>query len=338
LALLTASLLITGTIAELVVRRLDHDAFPRLRMFERAGDGSIVLASNTAARLIGSRGTICEIVTGPHGVRVQDAGAAEPRGAWLAVGDSQVLGFGVADRDTFVARASAAGVPMINAGVPGYGVEDALHRAATLVGPLRARGVLLVVNQANDWEEVGQPIERRFRVRGGWLLQAANADGWRARYLASPISRLHLFYYAMQPIIGRGPSNFTAAATIPGWLSAPQTQDAATHAMAAAVRRFASTQPHVPVVVAFLPVDCATSAIRALRSPFASLLRNNNPWMDHTLRDQLRMSLVGTTMIDLLPALTDADDFLDDDYHLSPRGHLAVAQVLVSQLSERTAR
>src|ERR1700759_2749152 len=104
-ALFFVSLLIAGGCGGLLVRPLDGNAFPRLRMFETARDGSIDLEPNAAFRLIGSRGNVCEISTGAYGVRVPHAGAeAGPHGSWLAVGDSQVLGFGVDDGDTFAAR------------------------------------------------------------------------------------------------------------------------------------------------------------------------------------------------------------------------------------------
>jgi lysophospholipase L1-like esterase len=339
IAVFTISLVITGIVAELIVRRLDGNAFPRLRMFELERDGSITLEPNATSRLIASRGAVCEIATGTYGVRTHRAGEpAGPRGAWLVVGDSQVLGFGVADSETFAARATAAGVPMVNAGVPGYGVEDALHRAAELLDPLRPRGVIVVVNQANDWEEIRQPAQSRFRVRGGWLLQASTADGWKAHYLASPLSRFHLFYYAMQPLFSGGPVGFAAASSAPEWLIAPQLQSAATRDMADAVHAFARQHPGVEVVVAFLPVDCATSPTRAARSPFAPLLGGRAPWRDRTLSEQLRASLAATPMIDLMPVLGRADEFLDGDYHLSPGGHQAVAQALVTFLQKKEWR
>ena len=114
---------------------------------------------------------------------------------WLAVGDSQVLGLGVPDSATFSAIVTRQGFKMANAGVPGHGVEDALQHAAYLLPLLKPKGILVAVNQANDWEEVGHLASERLRVRGSWLLQPADATGWVGAFMASPFSHSHFLFY-----------------------------------------------------------------------------------------------------------------------------------------------
>lgn len=326
---LLVSLTISGALAEGLVRSIDGGAFPRLRLFVEDARVGIALRA-FATTQVSRKGGAWSMATGDDGVRVTPNLGGD---AWIVVGDSQALGFGVEDGQTFAARATAAGVPMLSAGVPGYGVEDSLRRASTFLARRPARGIVVVVNQANDWEEIGSTVESRYRVVGGWLMNASSATTVRARLLGSNLTRLHLFYHAMQPFAGEQPS---AKVPVPRWLAQPDSEVRTTQAVAAAIAQFAEAHPGVPLVVCFLPVDCATSAERAMSSPFREpMLRvRAEPWRERTLRDQLRAALGSRELVDLTPALTAPANFLANDYHLSPRGHAGVAALLVRHISK----
>ncbi len=329
------STLLTLAAAEAVVRARDGGALPKLRLFMSVAGGRIVLRPGAEARVGGPRGPY-RVATDGLGIRAARAAAAPaPAGGWLAVGDSQVLGMGLDWHDTFAARLSERGLSLRAAGVPGYGVEDALEHAADLAPRARAAGVVVFVNQANDWEEWGRPIAGRHHARGGWLLAAEDGGSLRGAFMGSPLSRSHLLFFAAQ-FVFRDSSARNGRPEAPAWLADPASQDAVTSAMAAAIRRFATAHPDLEVVVCFLPVDFATSAARARVSPFAALLARAGigaPWTDRRLRDQLRRSLIDTRFVDLTSVLDGRPEaFQDGDYHLSPVGHQRVADVLAVRL------
>ncbi len=321
------SLVVSGAVAEGIVRSMDGGAFPRLRLFVNDGRSGIVLKSNATA-LVTKKGGSWSMRTGDDGLRAPSNVA----NAWLVVGDSQALGFGVDDGDTFAARATAAGLPMVSAGVPGYGVDDSLRRAEALLSKRAVRGVIVFVNQANDWEETTSRVEERYRVIGGWLVNASSASTLRARLLGSEVTRLHVLYHAVQSFADEQPAQTAAP---PRWLASPDAEVETTREIAASIERFAAAHPAVPLVVCFLPVDGATNAARANVSPFREqmLRANAEPWRDRTLRNQLRAALGARPFVDLTPVLTAPSDFLDGDYHLSPEGHAAVASLLVRHIT-----
>ena len=331
-ALVVASLLATFGAAEAVVRLVDGGGLPSLPIFAQLADGLIVLQSDVEVRHRHQNGHVYTLTTAAYGLRGPAPADIGPARGWLAVGDSQVLGLGVGDSSTFSAIATARDVPMANAGVPGHGVEDALAHAAILLPLLRPKGVLVVVNQANDWEEAGHPVQERLRVRGSWLLQPADAEGWKGAFMASPLSRSHFMFFAAQLLhVTFAPRR--PAPQSPAWLSRPGGEEPTTARMADAIRVFAKAHSEVQTIVCFLPVDVATSPERVAKSPFRSLLGDRQPWQDHDLRDQLARELAGVRFIDLLPTLTDHPEaFLDDDYHLSQIGHALVADTIVRDI------
>jgi hypothetical protein len=319
--------------AEAVVRWYDRGGLPSMRLFEQRGGGPIVLMERAEARHRRWNGDVYPVVTGAFGLRAGTAAESAPApGGWIAVGDSQVFGLGVSASETFTAVATKQGLRTANAGVPGYGVEDALERAAALLPQLKPKGVLVIVNQANDWEEMGRPVQDRFRVRGGWLLQPEHAAGWEGAFMEGPLSRVHVLFYAAQLLHLVGHYPHPAAA--PQWITSPRAQEPATRKMAQAIAAFASAHADVATVVCFLPVDFATGSERAAQSPFQAMVKDRRPWEDHELRDQLITSLPAVQFVDLLPVLRDRPDaFLDQDYHLSRVGHALVADAIVHRLA-----
>ena len=325
-------LLLLG-VAEASLRWYDGGGLPSLRLFWQMEDGDISLRDGAQVLHRLRNGYVYPVSTGPYGIRA--AGGTEPVPGpdnWIAIGDSQIFGLGVTFQETFAEICRHEGIPVINAGVPGYGIEDGLRRVNRLLPKFRPKGILLFVNQANDWEEFGHPVEDRFKVKGGWLLRPGDADGAEGLFMASPLSRVHFFYYINQ-FLYLAIRNKNSPVPPPPWISAPGEQDAVTARMVEMIHAFAAAHPEIKVLVIYLPVDFAAGEDRAPKSPFAGMIQGTQPWKQHVLRDQLFKYIGNTPYLDLLPILADRSEaFLDGDYHLSPIGHKMVASAIIRKL------
>ena len=323
IGLVVGSLVVSLLAAEVAVRLATGGAFRQLPIYTAHPTTGIALLPDAQGTLRAPGGHLTTVHTNHDGQRPTGAPAA----SWLVVGDSQVLGLGVEDAETFAAVGTTAGLSLRAAGVPGYGVEDALRAARAHLTP-STLGVLLVVNQANDAHEWGHPVEDRFTTAGGWLLPVGRAHGWRRTFFASPLAHLHLLHHLV-----------VLTAGTPEALHEPQwTADVAfAQGVADAVIAFAQSVD-VPVQVAFLPVDLAASPDRVGYSPFSEAVGDRTPWTDTSVARSLRLALpkdIG--FVDLTPALRRADSFLPHDYHLSPKGHARVAVALVPRLATPAA-
>ena len=116
--------------------------------------------------------------------------ASVPEGApvWAtAFGDSFTHGDDVRDEETWVARLGDRGLPTVNLGVPGYGVDQAWLRYRKLKDQIRSRVVLIgvmadnIARHVNRYRPFITPSERVFFVKPRFEM----IDG-RLRLLASP--------------------------------------------------------------------------------------------------------------------------------------------------------
>ena len=325
LGIAMASLLITGCMGEGLTRWLGDGARPHLNIFHQTDDNQITLAPDAESRVRRITGEVFTVTTNADGLRMP----APDGPAWLVVGDSQVLGMGVAGEETFAAIAG-----LYNGGVPGYGVADALDAAAALVPALDAEGVLVIINQANDWTEGLVPIRQRHVVAQGWLLESA--EGAASGFWSSPLSRSHLLYYAGLLLTIGGPQALAADdGAVPDWLRDPAGQAALTAQLGESVRAFAAAQPELPVVVGFLPVDLVAGPDRVAQSAFGQYAEglSSPPWSDTHLREQLQAATAPLPFLDLTPALAGHPEaFLDRDYHLSAAGHALVAAAITENI------
>jgi hypothetical protein len=102
------------------------------------------------------------INTGPYGIRGNrpEAGnaAAPPTGTILAVGDSFTFGTEVGDRFTWPAYLEGMiGRPVLNAGVPGYGTDQIVLRAESLIPVLKPAKLIVSFFQA-DFERAALKV------------------------------------------------------------------------------------------------------------------------------------------------------------------------------------
>lgn len=308
-------------LAEGITRILDQDALPRLSVFAEEG-GNIVLQHGASARLQHPTGRVTSVHTDADGCRL-----GGDRGGWLAVGDSQVMGQGVADDETFAALASAQGLPVANCGVPGHGVEDALAHASAHAEAFGTRGVLVVVNQLNDWTEAGIPAIERLAVRGGFLVTRAHADSRAGQLLASPLARSHVLLGLLLLTAS------SASQAPPLALRDASASSQASAMIASALRHFAAAHPALRTVAVLLPSDLEAAPERRTRS--AAWFDGFEPGQWTPLRASLTTALSATPVetVDLTAALTSRPEaFLDADTHLSPTGHRLVADVLRTSL------
>ena len=288
----------------------------QLGIFQHAEGGDIVLAPCASDRVRGPDGVVTEVVTDRSGFRVAVTCEATQSDV-VVLGDSQVFGLGVRHEDTFAARLGAR-----NAGVPDYGVADAL--ALGRQASSAAAVVVIVVNQANDWVDGTARSAERNVLRAGYLLRKDRLDAPGAWLWSTPFARSALLYQVWLRVAPL-PSPST-----PGWLANPAGEGAMTRRFASLILDFAAAVPTTRVLPVWLPADLATSEARSRLSPLApaEAIALARPWADTTLRDDLAAALAPMPLVDLSPALIAPDSFLPHDFHLSAAGHAAVAEQL----------
>ena len=325
LTIMGVSCAITAGVCEGLVRLADDNATPMIRLFSQTDDGEIGLLPNASARIASPVGEPWEIHTNDRGNRVSPVELSDQ--AWIAVGDSQVMGNGVADESPFPALVQLDGEAAHNLGVPGFGVGDALWKATKHLDAHPAQGVIVIINQMNDWEEVLAPVDARYQVRGGWLLDYEDAAGPRGSFLSSPLSRSHLFFLIGHLML----KDWSAPAPEPPqWLTDPASQRDKTLRIVQAVTEFAAAHPDTLVLPVFLPADVYATAERAEATPLKPFLTalSEPAWEDHRLAEQVLTTLASLEPVDLTPVLSRGEHFLEGDYHLSEKGHAAVADAI----------
>jgi hypothetical protein len=306
------------------VLRAGGAARQHLRAYVEDAEGVPTLAPYATDRARAPRGARWTLHTGSDGLRAPAAAPDAP----LVVGDSQVLGMGVADDEAFAARLGAH-----NAGVPGYGVPDALRRADRLLAGVRSRTVVVVVNQANDWDEGMTPVQERMRVVGRWLLtRRAAPTPWADAFFGSAASDVHVLALGARLVLPPPPTEGP-----PVWIAAPESMGPVSAAIAAAIEHFSASHPEVRGVVAYLPADLAVAPGRGSDSPFGRHVREGARLADTTALDRLRAGVSPSRVfVDLRPALADEAHFAPGDYHLSAAGHAAVATALSRVVSSQS--
>lgn len=325
IAIMGFSTVVTALACEGLIRIVDGNATPMIRLFEADESGHVGLQTSGRARIARANGQPWEINTDAAGRRISAIPVSSQ--SWIAVGDSQVMGNGVSDEDNFPAQLMLDGSGVHNLGVPGYGIGDALWSATQHLDEHAAAGVIVVVNQMNDWEEVDRPVGERYRVRGGWLIDAEDADTARGRFLASPLSRSHLAFLIGHLALK---DRSAAAPPAPNWMIDPVAMRHSTALFANAIKAFSDAHPGVRVLPVYLPADVYAAEGRADKSPLSPHLErlSVSPWNDTQLRDQVMTAMAEFEPIDLTPVLSEAAHFLEGDYHLSESGHKAVADAI----------
>lgn len=339
--------------AELLVGAARDFAFPYLNIYEADPVYGVRLEPDASTAIRSPDGRVTDIRTNALGFRGPDwrpaASDAPVPGRVLLLGDSQVFGYGVDEPDALAARLTAhlahhpGGADVLNAATPTWGPPEMLQALAQHGAAYRPERVVFVANVVNDWFETGVPNVRRTTARDGWASFRLDPDAPPPS--DSPVRRFLLgrshLVYAVRALVNAASDDVppaTAASTtrLLDNLDALARPDGpfrsrlGRHVLAA---RQACRRLGCRVLVAVLPIDAQvhpsewakygepprdTSALAALA--------------DGLLADARALDVAA---LDLTPVLAAASPgaFLPDDYHLSPRGHDAVARALATALA-----
>lgn len=287
------------------------------------GGGDVGLLPCAEGQVLVADDVVTAVHTDRRGRRSAAACVDSGKGA-VILGDEQVFGLGVEFQDSFAGRLGAR-----NAGVPGYGVLDALALGRLAFTVEGVSTVVVVVDQANDWVDGSTRIGERNEVRSGFLLES----GWRERPGAwawsPPFSRSALAYTFAQRFSVEVPPD------TPIWVRDPASLAPLASTFGTEIVAFARLRPELHVVPVWLPADLATSEARAVVSPLAprEAIAELRPWEDTTLRDELAAAVAPLPLVDLTDALRDPASFLPGAPQLSPVGHAAVARQLSAVLA-----
>jgi lysophospholipase L1-like esterase len=119
---------------------------------------------------------VSSLTTTQHGIRLNQPDASGlPAGAILAVGDSYTFGTGVGDRHSWPAHLERMlGRPVVNAGVDGFGTDQIVLRAESLLRALKP-AALVVSFFSHDFERAGMAVfsgasKPYFTMEGGSLV------------------------------------------------------------------------------------------------------------------------------------------------------------------------
>lgn len=359
--------------AEALTRLADGNALPEGRIFTTLEDGSLGLWPRKRADLKLGDGSRFSLEIDAAGLRAGSAllGAGTPTDAalpdappvssitvtdgtpvppktgavassasddtsapLLIVGDELAFGWGVDDNAAFASRLTQAGIPALNAAVPGYGVPDALARADVWLGRARMRAVVLVFHEQDDWEQLHQTVEERVQVVDGWL-RPRSGPGAADPVPSSLAARVHLLYH-LSTLGARPALQGEIPDFAPGWLVRPESLVAEVQAVAEQLEQFAQRHPETPVIVLYIPSDLSLLESRVKRSTLAGQLEQAGarPWESEGLRALLKQALgVDITFVDAADVLRKEEMFLSAPY-LSAAGHNALAELLKRTLQE----
>ena len=238
----------------------------------------------------------------------------------LLLGDDLALGWGVNDDQTLSHHLQRQGMPTLNGAIPGAGVGDALQFGASLLERYPAHTVLVVVNEADDWEQVTLTAAERLRVSDGWL-RPRTGPGADNPVPSSLANRLYALYHFSMPgvkplLTGRLPD------FAPAWLSRPATLVPEAQLLAHQLEQFADEHDAVQLVVAYVPSVFSLSEQRCRDASWWEALNQAGvePWKSRGLQGLLRRALrPDIRFVDLSEGLT-ADDYLPGVSWLSVQG------------------
>lgn len=349
LGLALASLAVSLLVAEGAARLLHRSAFPFLNLYVADPELGVRLLPSASSRVRSREGRIAEIRTNALGFR----GPAWPApgdhvvpGRVLLLGDSQMFGYGVAYEASLAGRLPALlgrEAEVLNAAVPSWGPPEYEKILAELGPRYRPEVVLFVANLANDWFEASVGNERRTSAQDGWAVRAspqgtpAAASSWLRTLL---FGRSHLVLAVRE----LWEHHQRQDRSMPPEAASQLTHDleqlrrptgghrsVITPYLLAAARKCRALGCRVVAVA--LPIDVLVDAREWRKYRGAPIDLEPTAVLLEEFLDEARAA--GVETLNLLPTLRDASPgaFLPDDYHLSERGHAAVARAIAASLS-----
>lgn len=340
-------------LAELIATWALSGAYPYLNLFVADETLGVRLVPNSSTAVVSPHGRITDIEV--HGLGFRGPVFGESADRVLIVGDSQVMAYGVEEGEGFPSRLAARGFNVLAAGIPTWGPHEYTLVADELIAGFQPAVVVVVLNAANDFHEADTPNIHRTSARDGWAIGRTpggvldTPTDFPGRHFL--LSRSHLVLAARLLLHGdpherEVPPALTFAAyaqgarATPPWRS-PLGPHLNTLARTCLLRR-------CRLVTAFLPADVQVDpsawgkygAFIAEGPPdlAATFALNRAARVDEAVTSErsarLRHEPVRTTWLDLGTGLGFEGAFLPDDFHLSPKGHAAVADQLAEFLPQ----
>ena len=325
--------------AELLASTVHREAFPYLNLFEPDARYGVRLVPNATTRVRSRDGRITEIKTNALGFRgPQWSQSAAPI---LLLGDSQMFGYGVAYAQSTgpqLERALGGTTAVLDAAVPSWGPSEYVAALSDVGATFHPRHVLFVANAANDWFET-VPNVRRTTAQDGWAARAGTPAPQSFPFRDYLMGRSHLVLAIRQLTHHIGEAEAPPAQSaqllvrdlVQLRLHAGSDRSPMTASLRAAVK--ACVPLGCEVIAVALPLDVQVDAAewKKYRAQPEDLSATQALLEDFVAdaRD------LGLPAVNLLPVLRAAEPgaFLPDDYHLSPRGHLAVAEAIAAVLT-----
>ncbi len=347
------SLCVALWVSEQVAASVRGHAFPYLNAFEADARYGVRLSANARTAVRSFEGRVTSIELNEHGFRGPSWNLESPTDGGrrvLLLGDSQVFGYNVSYADSMAARLADApeASTIFNAAVPSFGPTEYVLAAEEWVPRLRPTHVVFVANVANDWFECEVPNRLRTTARDGWAT-AQHADRtpptefWGRSFL---MGRSHLVFAArsvLSKVTGPTPPRVSTVDQLRERLDelgrAPAAPDAAQHAVRSRLTRHLEATRRIcaehgcEVVAAALPLD--VQVYHGEWGKYRATPRDLRPTERIAADFVADAQDLGVPAVNLLGPLRAASPgaFLPDDYHLSPRGHQAVASALHALLS-----
>lgn len=320
-------------LAELGARALHRGAYPFLNLFVADAALGVKLAPHAHTRVRSQKGRVTDVTTNALGFRGPEwtPAAGTVPGRVLLLGDSQMFGYGV----PYEASLAHLLPGTLDAAVPSWGPAEYVRALAELAPVYRPEVVLFVANAANDWFETSVPNPRRTTAVDGW---AVRFDPAMAAPRAFPgrdfvMGRSHLMLAIRELIAHSGRPGLPPADAarqlerdLPA-LRAPAARRRMAAFLAEAQRLCRPLGCEVVALALPLDVQVHPGEWAKYHGAAARDLSATEALLDDFVTDARGL---GLTAVNLLPPLRAASPgaFLPDDYHLSPRGHRAIADAV----------
>ena len=200
-----SGLMVGGIVAglglgELLARWSDGGAFSHLHIYQHDEVLGTTLVPGEGQWISPGRSPRTWVEVNARGFRGEAWPEPAP-GEVLIVGDSQVFGLGVDNRDTMPVAVDrhltqAGWTHVLNGGVPTYGPEEYLRVADRILQERPVRDLVLVFNLANDLFELEVPNLERHAVWDGWAVRSETAPAHVTYFpgRAWLYRRSHLFF------------------------------------------------------------------------------------------------------------------------------------------------
>ena len=341
-----SSLALSLLIAEWAFAAIRQDAFPFLNIFVADETFGVKLEPDTHTKLRSYEGRVVSVSSNSRGFRISNY-KANASTRILLLGDSQMFGYNVAERDSTSGALNAAGISVFNAAIPSWGPPEYVEVLIHLLTRLKPTHVVFTANVANDWFEVYVPNRERTTAQDGWatplrVAQSGTRRNFPGRRLL--FNQSHLAFATKSLISGVGNVLKPRSAPIFELLSGNEElnrveSDRYASRLTPFVLRAQKLcdEAGATLIATALPLDVQVH--RAEWTKYHTEPRNmdaTNVLAERFISDMRRERVPALNLLEPL-VRNSPGAFLPDDYHLSPKGHRVVAEAIQSCVTSRCA-